>query len=51
MNINAKGIFLGCHGVLPYMLKTNYGRYVPGTGPLAVMAIKRGIVSSSWLAH
>lgn len=26
MSINARGIFLGCHSVLPYMVKANYGR-------------------------
>jgi 2-keto-4-pentenoate hydratase/2-oxohepta-3-ene-1,7-dioic acid hydratase in catechol pathway/NAD(P)-dependent dehydrogenase (short-subunit alcohol dehydrogenase family) len=28
MDINIKGIFHGCHAVLPYMLKQNYGRII-----------------------
>mmetsp|Transcript_46 Transcript_46/g.83 ORF Transcript_46/g.83 Transcript_46/m.83 type:complete len:714 (+) Transcript_46:103-2244(+) len=28
MNVNVKGIFHGCHAVLPYMLRQNYGRIV-----------------------
>jgi len=28
MNVNVKGIFNGCHAVLPYMLAQNYGRIV-----------------------
>jgi len=28
MSVNARGIFLGCRGVLPYMLRANYGRIV-----------------------
>jgi NAD(P)-dependent dehydrogenase (short-subunit alcohol dehydrogenase family) len=28
MNVNAKGVFLGCHAVLPSMVKADYGRIV-----------------------
>ena len=28
MNVNVKGIFNGCHAVLPYMLQQNYGRII-----------------------
>lgn len=28
MNVNVRGIFNGCHAVLPYMLEQNYGRIV-----------------------
>lgn len=28
MNVNVKGIFNGCHAVLPYMLEQNYGRII-----------------------
>ena len=28
MNVNAKGIFLGCRAVLPFMVASNYGRIV-----------------------
>lgn len=28
MDVNVKGIFNGCHAVLPYMLEQNYGRIV-----------------------
>lgn len=28
MNVNAKGVFLGCKTVLPFMLKRSYGRIV-----------------------
>ena len=38
MSVNAKGIFLGCQSVLPYMLKQNYGRIVN----IASVAAKEG---------
>jgi NAD(P)-dependent dehydrogenase (short-subunit alcohol dehydrogenase family) len=55
MSVNARGIFLGCRGVLPYMLRANYGRIVniasvagkEGNAGMLAYSASKGAVSAA----